>query len=62
MTFAPIKLSIISAIVPLLLWSEVGHSLISEWRKNPPVSVERGDLVFRRDNGVWSKFLVLLPS
>lgn len=58
LTVAPIKLTIISAIVPLLLWGEVGHSLISEWRKNPPASVERGDLVFRKDNGVWSKFFI----
>ena len=56
--FAPIKLTFISAMVPLLLWGEVGRSSISDWRDGPPVSVKRGDLVFRKDNGVWSKFFV----
>ena len=35
---------------------------VANWRDGPPCGVRRGDLVFRRDNGVWSWFFISASS
>lgn len=45
-------------IVSLLSYGEVRQLAIEDWRRIPQLTVENGDLVFRRDNGVWSKIFI----
>ena len=45
-------------LVPPLLIEAVEQVEICQWHKCSPVEAEPGDLVFRRDNGVWSWFFV----
>lgn len=54
------KLSFALMVVTVLLplYGEVRRLTIDQWRTTPPVTVEVGDLVFRRDNGVWSKIFI----
>ena len=41
-------------LVPPLLLEAVEQVNLCQWRKCSPVETQPGDLVFRRDNGVWS--------
>lgn len=51
-------LVMVCLLAPRLLSEVVGQVDLSAWRKGPPVEVQPGDLVFRRDNGVWSWFFI----
>lgn len=42
------------ALAPLLLCAEVEQMGMASWRVTPPQCVQVGDLVFRRDQGMWS--------
>ena len=44
--------------VPPLLIEAVEQVDICQWRECSPVETQPGDLVFRRDNGVWSWFFI----
>ena len=45
-------------LVPPLMSEAAEQVDIRQWRKSSPVETQPGDLVFRRDNGVWSWFFI----
>ena len=53
-----LKLAVMCTLASLLLNGEVRQVSIEKWRIAPPTSVASGDLVFRRDNGVWSSLFI----
>lgn len=44
----------VCALAPCLLLGDMAQVDLEDWRIHPPVDAQLGDLVFRRDNGVWS--------
>lgn len=38
------------------------ESDFKQWKKNPPVILHRGDLVFRRGHGLWTKFFINMST
>ncbi|HBO98383.1 MAG TPA: hypothetical protein DD637_00885 [Verrucomicrobia bacterium] len=54
-----LQFALMVAIVSLLSHGEVRRLAIEDWRTFPPRPlIENGDLVFRRDNGIWSRIFI----